>query len=296
MKKTVLIFAMVALFVISAFGASAANYYPIEDNAGNYSYTVKCDVKALADDATAVVDGESMYGLVAVIGTGEDAEITSATSYVYIDQATVDKTGMVTFTGFLPMGPSPDAVVPETGAVEGEEYFEECTLFIGGPGFDTATELGVLKNASGIPVTGKIVDSFAPAKKATVTVVINAETSVSAETEADGTFAVTVPAGENYSVKVDKESYLTFTYTGVNATTAVELGEIDVKNCAGDVDDNGIIEFPDLQSVLDIYNQASDTATDVDGNGTVEFPDLQSILDSYNDTNADRTSAFVPAQ
>ena len=88
MKKTVLIFAMVSLMVLSAFGASAANYYPAQDADENYSYTVRCDLSAVADDAAAIVNGESMYGLVAVVGTGADADITTATSYVYLDQAT----------------------------------------------------------------------------------------------------------------------------------------------------------------------------------------------------------------
>ena len=288
MKKTVLIFALMVLFVFSAFGASAANYYPAEDNAGNYSYTIKCDVSALEpDDAEAVVNGESMYGLVAVLGTGDSISLASADSYVYIDQATIDANGYVTFSGFLPMGESPDEYDAESDA-EGDNdgiLFQECTLFIGGPGFNTAKELGVLKNASGVPVTGTIVDTFAPAKTATVTVIISEGNEVSAEAEADGSFAVTVPAGENYSVKFTKDAYLKLTYTGVNASTAIDLGDVSMAGLAGDIDESGQVEPADLTALLTDFFQPTanlqNPNSDLDASGQVEPADLTALLTAF---------------
>ena len=287
MKKTVLIFALTVLMVFSAFGAYAANYYPVKDVAENYSYTVKCDVSALADDATAVVNGESMYGLVAVIGTGDSISLTSADSYVYIDQAKIDKDGYVTFEGFLPKGATPDAVVPETGAVEGEVYFEECTLFIGGPGFTTAKQIGVLKDASSLPITGTIVDTASNANStrvATIKVLDASGSEVSSVTVKSGAYTVSAPAGTGYKVVISKPGFCTYTFTGVDVIEEVDLGETDISVLAGNANGSEIagINYDDLSAVLANYYAENVTdVVDVNGSGAVNFDDLSLVLGNY---------------
>ena len=291
MKKAVLIFAMVSLLVLSAFGASAANYYPTQDAAENYSYTVTCALSTIADDAAAIVNGESMYGLVAVLGTGEDADITSATSYVYLDQATVDAEGVVEFAGFLPMGVNPD-----------DESFEECTLFIGGPGFDTAKELGVLKKVpDGFAVSGTVTDGVTVAtstKVTTVTVYDAAGTQVGepATTAADGTYSMVVPMGEGYSVKFTKPGFLTYTYTGVNVAADLTDVNVTITGLAGDIDGNGEIKVADLSALLKDYHGTvagglTSPNADVDGNGEVKVADLSALLKDYHGTNV--TEAYT---
>ena len=283
MKKTVLIFAMAAILVFSAFGASAANYYPVKDAAENYSYTVRCDVRSLIDtsddsddNAEEIVNGESMYGLVAVIGTGSNL-LASADSFVYIDQATVDSEGFVTFNGFLPMGAGPDD----------EENFEECTLFIGGPGYATAKELGVLKDASSLPITGTIVDTASnvnSTRVATIKVLDATGSEVSSVTVKSGAYTVAAPAGTGYSVVISKPGFCTYTFTGVDVVEEVDLGETDISVLAGNANGSDIagINFDDLSLVLDNYYAENTTELyDVNGSGSVNFDDLGLVLDNY---------------
>ena len=294
MKKTVLIFALTVLVAFSAFGASAANYYPVE-NSGTYSYTVRCDVSKIDGiDMTLVEKGASMYGLVAVKGTGAEIEIEDADDFVYIDQATVDENGIVTFSGFLPMGPSPDVFLEEGEEPEPDvQYFEECTLFIGGAGLTTATYLGELKDASGVEIAGTVTDTVTAStssKVATITVYDSTgeQVGASATTDADGKYTAFVPAGEDYKVVFTKPGFLSFTYTGVNATTALAGVDAIISNLAGDVDGNGEIKIQDIQTLLKDYNATSDfldVDSDVDAKGEVKIQDIQALLKGYNGTN-----------
>lgn len=285
MKKKILLFALVAVMAFSAIGASAASlrgFYPVEDS---YSFTYNVG----AENATA------QYGMIVVKGTGDNVDMNEI---LYVGQAAADENGNIAFTNFAPMGEAPSEYDAETDAAGDNDgiLFEECTVYIGGKSIgDTAQAIGVLKNASGVPVTGKVVDTFS-SRKAVVTVWDGADVLASSDTYADGTFSITIGGGTDLKITIAKDAYLTYTITGVDVTGAVDLGEVDIENCAGDVDGNTVVEFPDLQAVLDIYNQSSETTADIDGNGIVEFPDLQAILDSYNDTVADRTVEYTPAQ
>ena len=276
MKKMVLIFAMVSLLVLSAFGASAANYFPTQDASENYSYTVECDLVAIADDAAAIVKGKSMYGLVAVVGTGAGVELASATSYVYLDQATVDANGAVAFAGFLPMGVNPD-----------DESFEECTLFIGGPGFNTAKEIGVLKKAGGaMAITGTIVDTASnvnSTRVATIKVFDANGNEVSSTEVKSGAYEVSAPIGTGYKVVISKPAFCTYTFTGVDVNAEVSLGETDITGLAGNANGSDIagINFDDLGLVLDNYYADTTELYDVNGSGAVNFDDLGLVLDNY---------------
>lgn len=290
MKKKILLFALVAIMAFAAMSVSASgtstislkNYYPTDD-----SYTITYNV----GEANAA----ALYGMIVVAGTGENVDLNTI---LYIDQATANDAGIIKFENFAPMGEAPSEYDAETDAAGDNDgiLFEECTVYIGGASIgDTAQAIGILKNGSGVPVSGTVVDTVS-SKFATIKILDGTDEIGTAETDENGEFSLTIGGGENLTVTVSKTSYLTFTYTGVDVTGAVDLGEIDVSDCAGDVDGNGIVEFPDLQEVLAVYNEGSEDAADVDGNGIVEFPDLQAILASYNDSASDRIEAFTPAQ
>lgn len=121
MKKFLSMLLVVSIVALSAMGAFAADYTP--DDNGRYTVTV--------DGLTA---GE-MYGMVAIKGT-QASQITEA-NIVYIDQATADSEGKITFTSFGTMGAAPDS-----------EDFVEATVFVGGAGLSTATAVGTLKAAT----------------------------------------------------------------------------------------------------------------------------------------------------
>ena len=121
MKKILSMLVVVSIVVLSAMGAFAATDFTPDDN-GRY---------------TVVVDGlqaGEMYGMVAIKGT-QASQITEA-NIVYIDQATADSEGKITFTSFGTMGATPDS-----------EDFVEATVFVGGAGLSSATVVGTLKAA-----------------------------------------------------------------------------------------------------------------------------------------------------
>ena len=307
MKKTVLIFAMVAIFAFSVLGASAASYSPTEGEDGTYSYKIKFNVKALVDagdNAELKAEyrpKESMYGLVAVVGT-DKTELSATDNYVYIDQATVDADGNVEFGPFLPMGPSPDMYLEEgEPADSGVEYFEECSLFIGGEGLGSAVCIGVLKDASGVEISGTVTDTVTAStssKVATITVYDSTGTQVGTPvtTDADGKYAAFVPAGEGYKIVYTKPGFLSFTYTGVNVTAALTGVDANIGGCAGDVDENDVVELDDLRAVLTDYNETENLENanaDVDDNGVVELDDLRAVLANYNETLESKTQAYT---
>jgi len=289
MKKKILLFALVAIMAFSAISVSASslrNFYPVEDS---YSFTYNVG----AANATA------QYGMIVVKGTGNDVDMNEI---LYIGQAAADENGNIRFENFAPMGEAPSDY--EEGA-EGDNgdgvYFEECTVFIGGKGISDgegdaakAQAIGVLKNGSGVPVMGKVVDTFS-SRTAIVKVMDGTDELVSTKTEADGTFSLVIGGGENLTVTVAKDAYLTFTYTGVDVTGAVDLGEIDITGCAGDVDGNKVIELDDLRAVLADYNKTENLENDnadVDDNGVVELDDLRAVLANYNETQESKTQAY----
>ena len=286
MKKTVLILTLAVLVVFSAFGASAEGIPPVE-NSGSYSYTVTCDLKQIDGiNIDEVKVGESHYGLVAVKGEVDTLVISSIEDFMYIDQEPVVGNKVVEFGPFLPTGPSPD-----------DESFEVCTLFIGGDGLDTATKIGVLiEKQDGVVISGTVVDTFAPAKTATITVKNSTGATIGGPVTAETNekFEVLVPVGEGYTVEFKKTAYLTFTYTGVDVTGAVDLGEVDMSNLAGDVDETGKVETPDLRAILADFNKSTGLAnenSDLDNSGKVETPDLRAILKIFNQSN--KTQAFT---
>ncbi|MBR6523368.1 MAG: hypothetical protein IKT39_02000 [Clostridia bacterium] len=292
MKKTVLIFVMVTLLVFSAFGASAANYSPTKDNAGNYSYTVKCKVESLIDtgagsqdNAAAIVNGESMYGLVAVVGTGDGISLETADSFVYIDQATVDNDGYVTFAGFLPMGESPAEFDAESDAAGNNngKLFEECTLFIGGPGYATAKQLGVLKDASAVPVTCKVKDSDQRIGVATVTVYDSTGTTEIAKLQSEvssGDIVVNVPTGTGYRFEFSKTNYCKYTLTGVDVAGDITLPEVDMTTLAGNADGLDGVNAFDLDAVLGNFG-ATESNYDTTGDGAINAFDLDAVLGNF---------------
>ena len=278
-KKTILLFALIAVFAFSAFGASASelnNYYPRED-----SYEITVNVGA--------ENAESMYGLVAIKGTGTDLNLADTGTIVYIDQAKADANGNITFAKFAPMGPAPSAILPSGGPETDktvDDYFAECTVFIGGGHLNTAQAIGILKDGSTLPITGTIVDTASNANStrvATIKVLDDSDGEVSSTTVANGAYTVNAPAGTNYKVVISKPGFCTYTFTGVNVAEAVDLGTTDISTLAGNANGSEIagINFDDLSAVLDHYYDETTELYDVNGSGAVNFDDLGIVLDNY---------------
>ena len=189
MKKILSMLVVVSIVVLSAMGAFAADYLP--DDNGRY---------------TVVVDGlqaGEMYGMVAIKGT-QASQITEA-NIVYIDQATADSNGTISFTSFGTMGAAPDS-----------EDFVEATVFVGGAGLSSATSVGTLKAAAApepevIPVTA---------------VTLSEATK---ELEIGGTFTLTLVA----TVTPDDATDKTVTWASDNATVAEVVDGVVTAKAAG---------------------------------------------------------------
>lgn len=285
MKKKILLFALVAVMAFSAIGASAASLrgiYPVEDS---YSFTYNVG----AENATA------QYGMIVVKGTGDNVDMNEI---LYVGQAAADENGNIAFTNFAPMGEAPSDYEGSENGDGDEDYFEECTVYIGGKSIgDTAQAIGVLKNASGVPVTGKVVDTTS-SKAATVKIMDGTSELASTTTEADGTFSLTIGGGENLSVVFSKTAYLTFTYTGVNVAGAVDLGEVDMSKHAGNIVEDSQITIEDLKILLADYGKAkgslANEESNINGDSQVTIEDLKALLAAYGKTHT--TISFVPAQ
>lgn len=273
MKKFTLLFLVAAILAFSSFGVAA--YAPEND-----SYTITYNVGA--------ENAGSMYGMVAISGTGDSVSTTNTDDIVYIDQATADAEGNITFTAFAPMGaaPSDAAYVPST-------------VFIGGPSYSTVQKIGTLDAAAAgkFAISGNVVDTV-DAREATVTVYAadDAEfaTPIASVDTVEGAYSIDVAPG-TYSVVISKACRCTYTVTGVPVTdAAVALAVADITKLAGDVNENGAINGADLTTLLADYNKSgADIATansDVNGNTAVNGADLTALLAGYNGSNV--TTAY----
>ncbi|MFA7636966.1 MAG: carboxypeptidase regulatory-like domain-containing protein, partial [Monoglobales bacterium] len=157
----------------------------------------------------------------------------------------------------------------------------------------SAKAIGVLKEAgSGVVVEGIVTDtvtSVLSSKVTTVTAKNDSDETVGAPatTSATGEFTLVVPAG-TYKLVFTKGGFLSYTLTDVDVTAGLTDVNISLNSCAGDVDNNGVIELDDLQAVLTDYNKTTGLFrpnADVDDNGVVELDDLQRILSNYNGTS-----------
>lgn len=219
-------------------------------------------------------------GVVAVKGTGV-LDLNDLSNIVYIDQVQVDNSGNISLTNFglRALG-------------ENEEAYEKGSLYIGGAGLPSATQIAVL-NVSGIDeyaVSGKVVNSsngFGAIAGATVTATDGEGTTYTAITGADGSYSVTVPEGEGYSVKYEKNAYCSFTYTGVNVAADMTIANVDMKNYAGDVVSNGQINPNDLSAVSTDFGKTTlaNPNSDVNGNGSVNATDLSAVLTNFGATS-----------
>lgn len=271
MKKVLLLLTVVIVLALSAVCVSASDsledYTPAKDK-----YTIIYNV---GEDNAA-----GMYGMIAIKGTNTIINTSNLENIYYIDQTSADNEGNISFIDFAPKGVAPS-----------NDKFEECTVFIGGPGFDTAEAIGYLKKGeAGYYISGKVVDSVNPGKTATITVKDSSgETIATATTAADGTFSIAVPAGENYIVVITKANYLSYTFTGINvlesAEAPIDLPDADISTSAGDINGTGEVNLDDLSFLLADYGEPVllNPNSDINGTGEVNLDDLSILLASYGE-------------
>lgn len=262
--KRILSVLLVLMTIMStvAFAAEPATYEPAEDGTYSIGYT-----EGIASNYYSLVVIEGKY-------TADETPVISEESVLYIDQATADANGDVTFDGWIPKND------------------EKATVYLGGTGADKPVLLGYLAAASRT-ITGTVFEVPATANEATVTFtgVANTDTEgteFTATADANGAYTIKVPEG-SYKVKVEIDNYLSYEedYT-VNADAAYD----NVTLLGGDVNADGAINDADITKLVNGGSYGADC--DIDGDGTVDFDDLMVVLNNYGKTTASAEAKTAP--
>jgi len=136
-------------------------------------------------------------------------------------------------------------------------------------------------------LTGKAISLAYDTRPATVTLTSAAlgSSPVTAYTATDYVYGFNnVPTG-NYTMKISKISYLS--YTKQNLTVGeIDILYKDITLIPGDIDGNGQVNYNDLTILLTNYNLIGNAiinpAADIDGNGHVNYNAQTALLSGYN--------------
>jgi len=151
----------------------------------------------------------------------------------------------------------------------------ECQIEIKAETADTGQLVGeVLYQSSPIPATVSLYNSAG---------ILITETT----TATDGAYALTVaetPQGADYTLVVTKPGYLSYTIKNRTLAELAESASINIRQLAGDVNGDGVINAVDLTYLLSEFNRkpVNNLAADIDGNGIVNAADLTYLLAGFN--------------
>jgi alpha-tubulin suppressor-like RCC1 family protein len=121
--------------------------------------------------------------------------------------------------------------------------------------------------------------------QATIKLFNKAETLIDYTTTGDdGAYFITAAAGAGYTLVVTKPGYLSYTIKNLSLKEGENVDTIDIRQLAGDVNGDGIINAIDLTCLLSEFNQAPHNYqnADIDGNGIINAADLTYLLASFN--------------
>jgi hypothetical protein len=109
----------------------------------------------------------------------------------------------------------------------------------------------------------------------------------SAKTGENGAYTLLVPiapAGALYTLKATKPGYLSYTIKNLNLSEVEAIEKVDLRQLAGDVNGDGVVNAVDLTQLLSEFNRepAVFKDADIDGNGIVNAADLTYLLAGFN--------------
>ncbi len=259
MKKIIMLLTVAAMLATSVIGVSAVDY--TADAEGKYTGVTHSGLTA-----------NEYYGVVVVKGTtATTVDFSNLDNILYIDQVTADENGAITIPAFM---------------TKGDELLEG-TIFIGGEGLPTATNIGYLKLAQVDPETFVISGTVTGYAGTTLPVVkVTDGTNEYTATYTEGAaFTVEVPvlAEGAYTLTATKTSHLS--YTKQNITEEATVNPV-VK--AGDIDLDGKANVFDIGVIVVNYNAESGVsqnyseAYDLDEDGKVNVFDIGVVVVNYN--------------
>ena len=270
MKKVILM-TMVAVLLLTStvcVFADTTAYQP--DASGKYNVTYNVGTQ----------NAGNMYGFVVIKGT-DVIDLDNIDDYVYIDQATADADGNITFSNFGLKGKLPS-----------EEGFVESTAYIGGKGYDTAQTIGVMvARSSGNAVTGTVTDTKNP-RNATVTFKNASDVTVATVITNNGAYSAELDDG-TYTVVFSKPASLVYTYTGVIVSGDKVIKTVDMGTLAGDINATGGINITDFNILTSNYEQPtlSNELADINATTDVNLTDFNILSTNYDNVNV--TAAYA---
>ncbi len=205
----------------------------------------------------------SYYALLVVKGVyteGQTPEISEDT-VLYIDQATADANGDVSFDGWLPKNEEP------------------ATVYLGSnqAGFEGPVLLGYLGQSKFV-VSGKVATQTALG--ATVTLInVDDAGNTYAATTVDGVYAINNVAGGTYKIVITALGHTSYTKNALEVSADTTFKDVAIRG--GDVDYTGEVNAADLNGLLANFN-SSDEDCDIDGTGEVNAADLNTLLANFN--------------
>ena len=108
----------------------------------------------------------------------------------------------------------------------------------------------------------------------------------STTTAANGAYTLSAGAGAGYTLVVSKPGYLSYTVKNLTLTAGESIQSIDLRQLAGDIDGDGVVNATDLTYLLSEFNRnPADSLypyADIDGNGIVNATDLTYLLAGFN--------------
>lgn len=246
MKKVLgLVLVLVMLMSVAVFAADKPTFAPESDG----TYTVPYS------------DGTSgnYYALLVVEGVYEENEtpVISEDTVLYIDQATADSSGDVSFDGWIPKNSEP------------------ATVYLGGTGLTSPVLLGYLGESTFF-VSGTVTTDSGTSYEALVTLTSGEDTFT--VTSVNGAYSIEVPGG-TYTFTVNVKNHLSYTKNNLEVSADVAYKEVTV--LGGDLDGDGAIDSYDLGKIVNAYNTDNDEI-DIDGDGAVDSYDRGKIVNNYN--------------
>jgi hypothetical protein len=110
-----------------------------------------------------------------------------------------------------------------------------------------------------------------------------------ATTATDGAYTLMVPIspqdeGALYTLKITKPGYLSYTVRNLTLADLPNAATADIRQLAGDVNGDGIVNAVDLTQLLSEFNREPLIFfdADIDGNGIVNAADLTYLLAGFN--------------